>query len=221
MALSLTPLMADLDALRKAFGCKDETLLGKVLDGSDLPADDTDADEYELEDDDDDDQDVPEELPSSQDALRHIIMGEPWVRGIASKYVLAFMALCEHFGAELDRTNWGRTRAEYIQAFDRILAKLGVKADVIRLASLIEGGGDFPFPRAIAPNCGTMTAARVARAAAALAGVDRASLEAASQGVKLSRGDVESEFVVAWFDEVRGWCQISADAGKGLIVFCG
>ena len=66
-----------------------------------------------------------------------------------------------------------------------------------------------------------MTAARVAQAAAALAVVDRAALDAASQGVKFSRGDVEPEFVVAWFDEVRGWCQISADAGKGLIVFCG
>jgi hypothetical protein len=65
MALTLTPLMADLDAVRKAFGCKDEALLGKVLDGSDLPDDDTDADEYELEDDDDDDPDIPEELPSS------------------------------------------------------------------------------------------------------------------------------------------------------------
>ena len=221
MALNLTPLMADLDAVRKAFGCKDEALLGKVLDGSDLPDDDTDADEYELEEDDDDDPDIPEELPSSQDALRHIIMGEPWARGIASKYHWAFWALCQHFGVELDQTNWGRTRGEYIQAFDRILEKLGVKADVIRLASLAGGGGDFPFPPAIAPNCGAMPAAKVAQAAAALAGVDRAALEAASQGVKLSRGEVEPRFVVAWFDEVRGWCQTSADAGKALIVFCG
>jgi hypothetical protein len=221
MALNLLPLMADLDAVRAAFGCKDEALLGKVLDGSDLPDDDTDPDEYELEGDDDDDTDVPEELPSTQDALCHIIMGEPWVRGIASKYDWAFQALCEHFGVELDHTNWGRTRGEYVQVFDRILAKLGVEADVIRLTSLMGGGGDFPFPPAIAPTFGSMTAAKVARAAAALAAVDRTALEAASQGVKLSRGDVEPKSIVAWFDEVRGWCQTSADAGKGLIVFCG
>jgi hypothetical protein len=221
MALNLTPLMADLDAVRQAFGCKDEALLRAVLDGSDLPDDDTDPDEYELEEDDDDNPDIPEELPSSQDALRHIVMGEPWVRGIASKYDWAFRALCEHFGVELDRTNWGRTRAEYVQAFDRILTKLGVDADVIRLASLTGGGGDFPFPRAIAPTCGSMPAAKVARAAAALAGVDRAALEAASRGVRLSRGVVEPEFVVACFDELRGWCQIGADAERGPIVFCG
>ena len=61
MALNLTPLMADLDAVREAFGCKDDGLLAKVLDGSDLPDDDTDPDEYELEDDDDDDAEAPEE----------------------------------------------------------------------------------------------------------------------------------------------------------------
>ncbi len=175
--------MIDLDAVRRGIGCKDETLLGEVLDGSDLPDDDTDADEYELENDDDDDLDPPEELPSSQDAPRHIIMGEPWARGISSKYGWAFRALCEHFGVELDHTNWGRTRGEYIQSFDRILAKLGVRADVVSLASLTEASGGFPFPPSITPTFGTMTATRVTRAAAALAAVDRAVLENVTKGV--------------------------------------
>jgi hypothetical protein len=148
-------------------------------------------------------------------------MGEPWARGIASKYGFAFMALCEHLGEELDRTHWGRTRAEYVEAFDRVLATLGVGPEVIRMASLTGGGGDFPFPAAIAPTFGTMTAAGGARAAAALAGVARPAVEAASRGVKVSRGGVEPEFVVACFDELRGWCRAGADAGKGLIVFCG
>src|SRR3712207_4647500 len=105
MALNLTPLMVDLDAVRKAFGSKNEALLEKVLDGSDLPDDDTDPDEYEMEED-DDEPEIPEELPSSQDALRHIIMGEPLVGGIASKYDRAFVALSQHFGVELDQTCW-------------------------------------------------------------------------------------------------------------------
>src|SRR5688500_11859251 len=115
--MPLTPLMADLDAVRKAFGCKDEALLRKVLDGSDLADDDTDPDEYEMEDDDDDNPDMPEALPSSQDALRHLIMGESWVRGIGGKYGFAFLVLCRRLGEELDRTNWSQTRAEFVQAF--------------------------------------------------------------------------------------------------------
>lgn len=218
--MALTPLMIDLDAVRQAFGCKDEALLAEALKDPDLPDDDTDADEYEWEEDDEDNPDIPEELPSSQDALRHLIMGEPWARGIPGKYGFAFFVLCRRLGEELDRTHWELTRAEFVPAFDRILAKLGVKADVIKLASLTGGGGDFPLPRRFQdPTFGTMTGAEAARAAAALAGVDRAALEAAGKGVKSSIGDVEPEFVVACFDELRGWCQACADAGKGLIVF--
>jgi hypothetical protein len=161
----------------------------------------------------------PEELPSSQDALRHIIMGEPWVRGIGGKYGYAFLVLCQHLGEELDRTNWGTTRAEYDHAFDLVLAKLGVKADVISVTSLAEGSRYFTLPRSADPPYGTMTAAKVARAVEPLAGVDRAALEVASQGVTTSRGIVDPEFVVACFDELLGWCQTSANAGKGLIVF--
>lgn len=217
--MPLTAIMVDLDSVRKAFACKDEALLEKVLDGSDLEDDDTDPDEYELEDDEDDfDSDEPEELPSSQDALRHIIMGEPWARGIAGKYGYVFMVLCRQLGEELDRTNWGQTRAEFDGAFDRVLAKLGVNADVIRLGSLMQGGGDFPLPKRFRdPSFSTMTATQAARAAAALGGVDRALL--ASQGVTTSRGVVEPEFVGACFDELHGWCQTCANAGKGLIIF--
>ncbi|OAI57957.1 hypothetical protein AYO47_00245 [Planctomyces sp. SCGC AG-212-M04] len=217
--MPLTPVMADLDAVRKAFGCKDRKLLKAVLAGSDLDDDDTDAEEYELEYDDDDDPDVPEELPSSQDALRHIIMGEPWARGIGSKYGYAFLVLCQHLGKELDRTSWGTTSAEYDQAFDLVLAKLGVKADIITVRWLSEGSRYFPLPESAEPVYGTMPTEKVAQAAAALAQVDRAALEAASQGVTISRGDVETEFVIACFDELRKWCQITAAAGNGLIVF--
>lgn len=75
------------------------------------------------------------------------------------------------------------------------------------------------LPRSADSPCGTLRAAKLARAAAALARADRGPLDAASKGVKISRGVVELEFVVACFDELRGWCQISAEAGKGLIVF--
>jgi hypothetical protein len=211
--------MADLDAVRSAFGCKDAALLRKVLDSSDLPDDDTDADEYELEYDDDDDPDIPDELPSSQDALGHLIMGEPWVRGIGSKYGYAFLVLCQHLGEELDRTSWGTTRAEYDNAFDLVLAKSGVAANVICVTSLAEKGTYFALPPAADPPYGTMTAAKVARAAETLAAVDRAALELASQRVMVSRGIVDPEFVVACFDELHGWCQTSANAGQGLIVF--
>lgn len=217
--MPLTPLMADLDALRSAFGCKDKALLRKVLDGSDLPNDDTDADEYEMEYDDDDDTDVPEELPSSQDALRHIIMGTPWVRGIGSKYGCAFLVLCQHLGEELDRTNWGMTSAEYDHVFDQVLAKLGVGADVINVTSLAEGSRNFPLPESADPPFGTMPAPNVARAAAVLAPIELAAVEAASVGARTSRGVIEPGFVTACFEELREWCQISAAAKKGLIVF--
>jgi hypothetical protein len=102
---------------------------------------------------------------------------------------------------------------------DLVLTKLGVEADVIRMTSLAEGSRFFPLPRSADPPFGTMPAAKVSQAAAALARVDRAALEAASKEVRTSRGVVEPEFVIACFNELRGWCQICADARKGLIVF--
>jgi hypothetical protein len=214
--------MADLDEVRNAFGCKNKKLLKQVVEAADLPDDDTDADEFEEAEDGDEDIDLDdiEELPSSQDALRHIIMGEPWARGIGSKYGYVFLALCEHLCEELERASWGETRAEYVEAFDKVLRKVGVKADVVSLSTLTGGHGDFPLPpRGDFPFIGSMTAAEVARAAAALGAVDRAALEAASKAVKISRGEVDPAFVAACFDELRGWCETCAAAGKGLIVF--
>jgi hypothetical protein len=219
---TLIPLMADLDEVRNVFGCKNKKLLKQVLEDAALADDDTDADEFEEAEDGDEDIDVDdiEELPSSRDALRHIIMGEPWARGIGSKYGYVFLALCQHLCEELDRANWGETRAEYVEAFDKVLRKVGVKAEVVSLSKLTDGHGDFPLPpRADFPFIGSMTAAEVARAATALGAVDRAALEAASKTVKISRGEVDSTFVVECFDELRGWCETCAAARKGLIIF--
>lgn len=222
MSSSLIPLMADLDRVRKAFGCKDKKLLRAVLEEADLDDEDTDPGDFEEAEDGDEDIDIDdlEELPSSQDALKHIIMGTPWARGIGSKYGYAFLALCQHLCEELPRDNWGETRAEYVAQFDEVLRAVGIPQDTLCLKQLTNSPGDFPLPpRNDFPFVGVLTPAQVARAAAALGAVARPALETAARGVRISRGEVEPEFVLACFDELRGWCAACTAAGKGLLLF--
>lgn len=222
MPSSITALMVDLDEMRKVFGSRNKKLLKAVLEGSDLADDDTDVDDFEEAEDGDEDIDIDEleELPSSQDALRHIVMGEPWARGIGSKYGYAFMALCQHLGEELDRPTWCETRAEYVEAFDKVLVRVGVPPEVVSMSALTNSGGPFPLPpRNDFPCIGAMTSQQAATAAVALAGVNREALNRASQGVRISRGTVESEFVIECFDELRQWCETCAEAKKDLILF--
>lgn len=222
MSSSINAQMVDLDNIRKAFGSKDKKLMKAILDAHDIADDDTDVDEFEEAEEGDEDLDLDEleELPSSQDALRHIIMGEPWARGIGSKYGYVFMTICEHLGERLDAPNWGETRAEYLHEFDKVLAKVGVPASVVSMQALAGETDLFPLPpRNDFPFIGTLTPAEAAAAAKALAAVDRAALEKASKKVKISRGEIEPEFVVASFDELLTWCQTCAANKKGLILF--
>ena len=221
MPSSLTPIMVDLDVLKKAIGCRDKKLLKKLMDATELPDDDTDVDDYEVAPGSDEDFDIDEieELPSSQDALRHIIMGEKWAKGIGSKYGYAFHEICLHFGERLESENWGETRAEFVSEFQKVLVKAGLKPEVFSFENLVFGDSDFKLPpRSDCPYISATKPSGLKKAAKALAAVDREKLEAASKRVKISRGAIDAEFVVACFDEVLGWCQTCADAGKGLVV---
>ncbi len=116
MPSSITPVMVDFAEVQAALGCKDRDLFARIQKKAKLDADDTDVDDFEEaeEGDEDIDLDEIEELPSTRDALEHLIMGTPRARGIGSKYGYAFLAICSHFGKTLNHEFWGETRAEAI-----------------------------------------------------------------------------------------------------------
>ena len=222
MPSSITALMVELDELRKVFGSKNNSLLQAILDANEIDDDDTDVDEFEEAEDGDEDID-PDDLdglPSSQDALRHIILGEPWARGIGSKYGYMFLEICRHLGEQLDANSWGETRAEYVSAFDGVLRKVGITPDIVSMEALTCSPDIFPLPpRGSFPTTGSLTAAKAAKAAIALAAVDRAALTRASQKVKISRGAIKPEFVAESFEELQTWCETCAAKKKDLILF--
>lgn len=222
MPSSIVPFLIDFAEVKAAFGCKDKDLFARIQKKARLDSDDTDVDDFEEADEEDEDIDLDEieELPSSRDALQHIIMGTPWARGIGSKYGYAFEAICKHFGNVLDREFWGETRGEYVAEFDKILSKVGVDPAMVSMSKLINDSEEFELPtRADFPFIGSMTPAECRDASAMLDKVDRAVLEKACGKLKTKRGNVEPAFVLGCFDELVGWCKTATSAGKGLVVF--
>lgn len=224
MPSAIVPLLVDIKELKKVFGSKDSKLLREIVRTNEIDDEDTDPDDNEEDEQDEDDDDFGidaiDALPSSKDALSHIIMGDPWARGIGSKYGYMFLEICQHLGERLEAANWGETRAEYVMEFDKVLKKLNVPEYVISMSGVVCGGGPFPLPpRSDAPTFGVMTSAKAAKAAKALAAVDRTALQKACQKVKISRGAIDAEFVVESFEELQSWCESCVAKKKDLIAF--
>lgn len=235
MPSHISPLLVDVKEIKAVFGSKNKKLLQAIIRDQEIDDSDTDPDDFEyddfdedddVEDDDEDeredeDEDGEEEdLPSSKDALTHIIMGQPWARGIGSKYGYVFLAICQHLGEPLNSDNWGETRAEYVIQFDKVLTKVGVPEAIISMSILTCSGGPFRLPpRTDVPTFGTLSVAKAAKTAKTLAAIDRAQLQKAASKVKTSRGIVDSEFVIACFEELQSWCETAVAQKKDLIVF--
>jgi hypothetical protein len=222
MSSSIDAYLVDMGELLKLFGCKDEQLLNDVIKKKKIDKKDTDPDDFEEaeEGDEDIDLDELEALPSSQDALKHIIMGEPWARGIGSKYGYVFLSLCSHLYTTVDTDSWGQTRAEWVETFDNVLKKLKVPQAAIRMQQVLFVPADLPLPpRYDAPTIGILTVQQAKLAAEALAAVTPEALEKASQNVKISRGEIEPEFVVASFKELQSWCAACIKHDKDLLTF--
>jgi hypothetical protein len=93
MSYSLSPYQVDLDALRRAVGSRDESLLAVMV------ADDPRLAEPEKAGR------TRREIPLGR-ALRHLVMGEPAVEGSAHQYGYALEALCKHLGGSLPSAEW-------------------------------------------------------------------------------------------------------------------
>lgn len=222
MGYGFQPIAIKLDELKKVRGCKDAALLAAMIDSGEVPDDDDDPDEYELLDDEEDDDDEgPESLPTSADALRHIIMGESYARGIGAKYGYVAMAICEHLGERLPNNMWGRTRGEFVEAFDRALGKLGVPKSVLRLESHFWGRRDpIELPRRNDfPSIGHLTRKECEAALAALESLTPEAVQKAGTGLKTSRGEVEASFFRDSLDEIIGWCRTCVESERDLVVF--
>ncbi|MGL6074410.1 MAG: DUF7691 family protein [Fimbriiglobus sp.] len=220
MPSSLSVYLVDLDAVLKVFGSRDEALLKKVIQASDIADDDTDPDEFEEAEEGDSDLDLDEidELPSSQDALRHIIMGEPYARGIGSKYGYVFTNICEMLGENLAGEFWQETRAEYLTNFDSMLVKLGIPGQVFSMDGLIMPSELIPLPpRSDAPYIGVVTVDQAAKALKAFEAVDPVKLDKASETIRTRRGEVEKAFVLGCFEEAKSWLKRSTADQKALI----
>jgi hypothetical protein len=221
MPSSINAYLVEMAEVLKLFGCKNEKLLKEVIKKQKIDKDDTDPDDFEDDDEfDDEDDEEMEELPSSQDALRHIIMGEPWARGIGSKYGYVFMSLCQHLYSSVELESWGQTRAEWVEAFDKVLKKLKVPEDAVRMTNILFQAAELPLPpRQDAPTIGILTVQQAKLAAEALTDVTPEELEKASQNVKISRGAIDSEFVIAAFRELQSWCDACIKNNKDLLTF--
>lgn len=229
MGYGFMPYAVDLNAVRRVFGSKDEELLKEIIRKHNVPADDDDPDEMEYEDEFDDDEEGEDDegdggadgvMPSSQAALRQMVMGEPYNRGCGFKYGYLFKTLCEHFGRMLDNTAWERSGGEYNSAFDTVLKKLRVPAGLLRVDSHLTVRDPVDLPqRNDFPCIGYLSRDEAAAVLQVLDGLDPATVRTAATGVRTRRGTVPPDDVIACLDEIKGWCQECVAKNLDLVTF--
>lgn len=220
MPYTFRPFAIKLEEFKKVRGSGDEALVDAVATSDDVPDDDDDPDDYEVLDDDEEEEES-ESLPTSREALRHIVMGEPYARGIGFKYAYMALEICAHLGEKLPNDLWGQTRAEFVEAFDRFLNKLGVPKSVLRLETHFWSRPDpieLP-PRSDFPSIGHLTLKECRATLDALSALAPEAINKAGTGLKTSRGAIDPVFFKDCLEEIKGWCAACVESGRDLVVF--
>jgi hypothetical protein len=141
VSYSLNPYLVDLDALARAVGSKDESIIAAV----------TARDPEAFAEDDGDDEEI-----SLGRALRDLVMGNPPVEESAHQYGYALEQLCDHLGKRLDGEDvWEGIRWEVLEATG--------------MEEIMERKPPVPLPKTDDfPAIGHLTAAEIAEMTARL-----------------------------------------------------
>jgi AcrR family transcriptional regulator len=142
MSYLLTPIAVDLARITAALGSKDQSLFDTLVEryGDDFAQIDA------LRDDGDDDDDEPP-VPSTHDALRHLIFAHPYHPAAGFKYAYALEYILKYFGDHLSNDHWFSMRSEWAETVDTALAAAGVPEQTFRVGPhLMYRGSPVPIP---------------------------------------------------------------------------
>lgn len=191
MSYAVHPIAVDLDKVRAVIGSKDKAFLARLKKSI--------GDELEQIDDmlaDYVDEDEEEEPLTTADALRHMIMGEPYRadEGLGFAYGYCFEAICLHFGQFLDNNGWSAMRWPWFEAVQKALGAAGVKEKAFSVSALVSRGAPIDLPEIDDfPGIGYLTRAEIPSARVVLAAADLSQVK--------DREAVESiGQVMSWFD---------------------
>jgi hypothetical protein len=182
MSYALTPYLIDLEELRRAVGSRRQSLIAASLGGD--PNELRDAWETE------EDAEV-EGLVSFDQAVRHLVMGEPLNQDCGSEYGYALERLCRHLGEVILPDAWGAVR--WAAVTDSGLEDL-----------LTKTGSPVPIPNTDFPVIGHWTAAEVAAKVSELG------------GSHLTSDDDELQELL---EEYEGWLRKAAAKGNAIVFF--
>ncbi|MBX9624802.1 MAG: hypothetical protein K2X82_13435 [Gemmataceae bacterium] len=197
MSYGMMPFAVDFHKLRGWIGSGNAALLDEFRGGwTDLFAE---IDEL-------DDPDEPG-LPSA-DALRHLILGEPFDPDYGFKYAYLLKQLAWEAGDHLPNLHWGGVDTTWIYGtFDPALAAAGVPAKSFGVAThLLYRGATVPIPDPYDfPLMGYLLPEEAPAVAAALAGID-------PERFRPIDGHEQ-------FHALRGWLETCRTSGRGLMTF--
>jgi hypothetical protein len=130
-----------------------------------------------------------------EDAMRHLVMGEPFVEGYGYKYAYAFEFLCLNVGDHLTNEHWIGLRWEWVEQVDANLKDAGVDPAVLSVGGRLLGrGAPVPLPPVDdCPMIGYLLRGEIAPALAALSAVRAAWVP--DHEVNESVGEVRSWLV--------------------------
>lgn len=173
--------------------------------------------------DEDDEQEEPrkpedaQEEPgtSAEEALRHLIMGEPLDRRAGFKYAYLLECLCRHFGEALPHDLWCdlRSGSGWFDELDGTLQAAGVSPETLSIRRhLVQRGPPIAIPRhGDFPYVGFLAAGEIGPA---LQAIQAARIDDIGE----ENGD-EEPWLPEGLNELRDWLQACADSRRDLVCF--
>jgi hypothetical protein len=142
-------------------------------------------------------------LPDARQALRHLVMGEPYHPRAGFAYAYWFKHLCED-GQFLRNDAWMPIRVAFLDEVQDGLTRAGVTG--VSVSAMVFGGLPIALPAPDDfPGMGYVSRAD---APAQLAAIDAGDLSA-----------VPDPHVREAIEQLRGWLQVCADSGRDLVCF--
>jgi hypothetical protein len=147
-----------------------------------------------------------EPVPTAQEALRQLVMGEPMDDRVGFVYAYCLKHLCNAHGEFLDNGAWYPAGYPHLERVQEALDVAGVPRETIAISQLTAGESPIPIPVVDDfPGIGFLARPAVRAAFDALARVNTAAI---------GDDDVRESLVA-----LKGWLQTCRDQNRDLICF--